>query len=96
MVVASGTLDATLHALSGSKAERCLALCDASRTDLLLGLSAAHKSTSGPQVAAALMTGGTQLDPIVDSILEVSFRVLLQTRLLSLPMQCQRCQRSAL
>lgn len=71
VVVASGTLDATLEELAESKSERCLVACDASRTDLLLGLSTAHSSTAGPHIAAVLMTGAKQANPWVKRILEV-------------------------
>ena len=53
------------------RSERALVACDASRTDLLLGLSAAHGSRAGPHMAAVLMTGGVKLNRQVESILEV-------------------------
>ena len=53
------------------RSERALVACDASRTDLLLGLSAAHGSRAGPHMAAVLVTGGVKLNRRVESILEV-------------------------
>lgn len=54
VVVGSGSLEATLQAVAACKPARPLAITDASRGDLIVGLAAAHASAAGPHVSAIL------------------------------------------
>lgn len=69
--MASGTLDSCLSELAVTKSERCLVACDSSRSDLLLGLEAAHNSVPGPHLAGVLVCQGEAINPRVIDILEV-------------------------
>ena len=63
VLLATGTLERTLDNLSAQPEKRALVVCDATRSDLLLGLSAVHSTEKGPHLAAILLTGAAQLDP---------------------------------
>ena len=72
VLLATGTLERTLDNLSAQPEKRALVVCDATRSDLLLGLSAVHSTEKGPHLAAILLTGAAQLDPRLAQILQVS------------------------
>ena len=57
VVVGSGSLEATLQAVAATDRARPLAITDASRADLIVGLAAANASPVGPHVSAILATG---------------------------------------
>jgi len=69
--VAGGTVESTLTDLQAGKPERTLVACDASRSDLLLGLTAAHRCRAGPHVAGLLITGGMPVQENVQKIIQV-------------------------
>lgn len=57
VVLGSGTLEATLDAVAAAQPSRPLAMVDASRGDLIIGLAAANASAAGPYASAVLITG---------------------------------------
>lgn len=71
MLIAGGSLEKTLADLSDQNTEKTLVVCDGSRSDLLLGLSAAHSSRGGPHIAGVLVTHSSAADSHVAKILQV-------------------------
>lgn len=69
--MAGGTLDKTLEDLTQQDSGRTIVLVDSSRSDLLLGLSAAHGSRTGPHLAGALIANGQEIPEQVEQIVKV-------------------------
>ena len=64
-------MEKTIADLTARESERTLVVCDASRSDLLLGLSAAHSCRSGPHLAGVLVTDSQKADKQVARIIKV-------------------------
>lgn len=64
VLVASGSLRDTLKSLAAA-VERPLLITSAERTDILMGLLAAHMSGVGPHAAGIIATNGSKLGAIL-------------------------------
>lgn len=73
MYIAGGTVEKTIADLAARESERILTVCDASRSDLLLGLSAAHSCRSGPHLAGVLVTDRQKADKQVAKVIQVRY-----------------------
>ncbi len=69
--MAGGTLEKSIADLAARDSARTLAICDASRSDLLLGLSAAHSCRSGPHLAGLLVTDAGSQNKQVAKVIQV-------------------------